>query len=72
MKRLLLNLAALAVIAGGNTLLSTPAYASEEDTIGGIEEDEFGFARRKCVAGSGATCYGSNCCADATTCWSSC
>jgi hypothetical protein len=57
MKKMLLNLTALAIIAGGGSMLNAQVAPPIRET---------------CTAGNGASCSGTNCCADATTCWSSC
>lgn len=60
MKRLFLNLASLAVIAGGGIYLAaSPAQAQIR-------------AANTCTAGNGATCTGDNCCATATVCYATC
>jgi hypothetical protein len=59
MRRTILNLGSLCIAAAGALYLSaTPASAAE--TAG------------TCTAGSGATCDGPNCCANAETCWNDC
>ena len=59
MKRILLNLSSLVVVVAGTLYLhATPASAATEAGT--------------CTAGSGATCSGPNCCANATTCFANC
>jgi hypothetical protein len=58
-KRMLLNLSAFAIIAGGGFALATPASAEDQ-------------VANTCTAGSGASCSGVNCCADANQCWADC
>jgi hypothetical protein len=59
MRRTLLNLAAFSVIVlGGFYLCAAPADASGPTNT--------------CTSGSGATCTGDKCCADANFCYSTC
>lgn len=62
MKRMAMNLMAFAVIAAGGSMLAGSANAVEPIAPGG----------NTCTAGNGASCSGSNCCADATACWANC
>jgi hypothetical protein len=61
MKRWMLNLSALAIIAAGSSVLSSAANAQTEVT-----------APATCTAANGASCTGSNCCANADRCYASC
>lgn len=59
MKRTILNLSSLCLAAAGALYLAaTPAVAQKEV--------------QTCTAGSGATCTGDNCCANADFCYSNC
>jgi hypothetical protein len=60
MRRMLLNLSAVSVIALAGFAMASPVSASQSEPV------------NSCKAGNGATCSGAHCCADATNCWADC